>query len=130
MEPTLMVVIGGAVLLAVILRFGLARGGDAAIRRAVKEGDVGPLVEHLGGLPVATQPNAFSDAIQQLWNRYERELALPVICALAERFPEQQISQYWLDQLQRVEPELAAGERDFIRRHYRPEIAATCGRFG
>ena len=130
MEPTLMIFIGVAVLVALLLRSRLAGVGGAAVARAVKARDVLPLIDHLGGLPPAAQPDAFSDAIQQLWNRYERDLAVPVIRALVERFPEQQISQYWLSQLQRVEPELAAGELDFIRRHYRPEIAATCGRFG
>ena len=127
---TLLLIIGAIVLVVVSLRPILLRMGGPRIREVIESGDSQPLVEHLIGLPESAQLNALNDAIRQLWNAYERELALPLIRALAERFADDRISQYWLEQLKRVEPELAAQEEQLIAKYYRAEIAASCGSFG
>ena len=42
------------------------------------------------------------------------------------------IAQYWLQQLQTVEPDLARETLDsaFLEEHYQPEVAAACGKAG
>ena len=127
---SLLLVFGAIVAIAFLVRPFWVRTGGPRVREVIKSHDPGPLVEHLIGLPESAQPDAMNDAIQQLWNAYERELALPLIRALALRFPDDRITQYWLDHLKRVEPELAAQEEQFLAEYYQPEIAASCGRFG
>jgi len=94
--------------------------------------DIAPVQQALNQMSATMQPVAFSSAIQQLWEKYERELAMPLIKDLAEAHPDTKVSQYWLDQAQKVEPELANEHlgADFLRGHYQPEVAASCGKFG
>ena len=126
-------IVAGAVVLAVVVAWRvLAPTLDRHVSRALSSGDAQPLVEHLLGLAEAARPNAFNHAIRRLWDAYERELAVPLVLALAEHHAETKIAQYWLDQLRTVEPELArqAFEGDFLERHYKPKVAAQCGNAG
>lgn len=124
-------VIGGAVLLALALRF-MRPGAGAAISRSRRSGDPADAIAAIRGLRASAQPDAYNQAIRQLWDAYERELAAKLIVALGADHPDENIAQYWLDQLQRVEPEIAAEtlERDFLEQTYKPEVAARCGSFG
>ncbi len=103
-----------------------------ACKQAVADDDLAPLLAWVDRHPTGTQTTAFNRAIRQLWDDYEREIATRLIRELASRHAETRIAQYWLDQAQRVEPEIAerALDRDFIRRYYKPEVAAKCGQHG
>ena len=133
MDLPVIAALGLAALVGVALIF-FRRGGALGqlLREAARSGDVAPLLAAIDRHPAGRQPNVFNQAIRQLWDNYERETAAMIVRALAERHAETRIAQYWLDQVQRVEPELAARVLDhgFLERHFRPEIAARCGQFG
>lgn len=124
--------LAGALLVAVVM-FRFRRGSVAnELDRARRSRDVAPVVAHLEGLRPSTQPDAYNGAIRRLWDDYERDLAAMLIRALAQRHADSRIAQYWLDQLQRVEPEIAAQSLDdeFLAEHFRADVAASCGAFG
>jgi hypothetical protein len=110
----------------------LAPSLDRAVARAVKEEDIQPLVDTILQMSPKAQPDAFNHAIRRLWDDYQRPLAAQVVRALAVHHSAASIAQYWLQQVQSVEPELARDvfDREFLEAHYRPEVAATCGEFG
>jgi hypothetical protein len=131
MSNVIWIVIAAAALLVVIWRV-LAPSLDRAVGRAMRENDAEPLVRTILQLGPSAQPDAFNHAIRRLWDAYERALTAPLIKALAEHHGDSAIAQYWLDQVQKVEPELAreAIGVEFFKIHYRPQIAATCGEAG
>jgi hypothetical protein len=110
----------------------LAPSLDRAVARAVKEEDIQPLVDTILQMSPKAQPDAFNHAIRRLWDDYQRPLAAQVVRALGVHHSAASIAQYWLQQVQSVEPELARDvfDREFLEAHYRPEVAATCGEFG
>ena len=131
MSPVILAVIGAAVIL-LAAKSVFAPSIDAAAARATATKDLTPLIDLLAGRKPSAQPDAFNRAIKRLWDDYERELAAVVIKELAQRLPDEAIAQYWLDQVQKVEPELAAKmlEPQFLERYYRAEVASRCGSFG
>jgi len=110
----------------------LAPSLDRAVARAVAQEDVQPLVDAILAMSPGAQPDAFNHAIRRMWDDYQRPLAVQVVRALAQHHSQASIAQYWLRQVQGVEPELARDlfDREFLEAHYRPEVAATCGEAG
>ena len=51
---------------------------------------------------------------------------------LAQRHESCSISQYWINQVLSVEPNMAKETfgKDFLDSHYKPEVAAKCGHVG
>jgi len=131
MPTWIWIVLGGLALLAVLWRV-LAPTLDRAVERAIRDEDAAPLVVSILGLRESAQPDAFNHVIRRLWDAYQRPLAVPLIKSLAEHHGASQIAQYWLDQVQGVEPELAreAFDSGFFETHYQPQVAATCGEAG
>lgn len=131
MNSTIWLVVGG---MAVVLVIWKAMGPslNSAANRAVKEGKVDPLLKAIGRLRSSAQPDAFNGAIRQLWDDYQRPLAIPLIRALVQQHSDAPIAQYWLRQVQEVEPELASEsfDREFLEAHYQPAVAASCGESG
>lgn len=123
---------GLAVFLLIYVAYrAMSPGVVREVARAQRSGDVERARELLAALEPAAQLDAYNRAIRQLWDAYDRELAVPLIVDLADRHTEQRIAQYWIDQLRRVEPELLEGPvREALAQLYRPEIAARCGAFG
>ncbi len=105
---------------------------DRDIDQALKDNDLDALLEALLKRPESAQPTAFNRAIKRLWDDYQREEAVPLIRELTERHEEASIAQFWLDQLNSVEPELAKRslEPGFMERHFKANIAAKCGNAG
>ena len=105
---------------------------DRDIDRAVKDGDMDGLLQALTSRPEGEQPTAFNRAIKRLWDDYQREEAVPLIRELTERHEDASISQFWLDTLRSVEPELASRllEPGFMDKHFKANIAAKCGNAG
>ncbi len=125
--------LGYAVVLMLIYRRLFNPGLARQVAHARHSGSVEHVRESLRHLvPNERQPVAYDSAIQQLWNAYERELTVPLIEDFVVAHPEERIARYWLDQLQRVEPELASRllGSAFVAENLRPDIVATCGRFG
>jgi hypothetical protein len=127
------ILVGGAALAAVFILFALrASALTRGVRQAIAAGDTATLRSQLAALPEGEQPTAYDRAIGEIWRAYERALAVPLIRDLAEAHTDTRIAQYWLSQLRDVEPNLIAEQlgREFFGSHYRPDIAASCGRFG
>ena len=131
MSTALWFVVGAVVLLALAWKL-TGRSLDGHVQLAIKDDDTAPLIEVILRKGEASQPDAFNLAIRGLWDAYQRPLAVPVIKALVEHHEDAPIAQFWLQQVQTVEPELARQTLDsaFIEAHYQPEVAAACGKAG
>lgn len=137
MSGSLAISLVGIVLLAAVVALLLRRRGGGAslgarLAQARADGDLAPLLAWIDAHGGARRLDAFNRVIRGLWDDYERELATRVIRELGARHAEERIAQYWLDQAQRVEPDLARRllDREYLAQHFRPEIAARCGQFG
>lgn len=104
----------------------------AALERARGQRSVEPLVEAIERVRPAARTSFYNHAIRQLWDAYDRDLAIELVKELARRHPESLIAQYWLRQALQVEPSLASRllTQEFLERHYVPEVAARCGPVG
>ena len=121
----------GLVLALVVWRFMIpSLAGPLAAAR--KQGNISPIVEAIERLGVGARPTAYNHAIKQLWDSYERSLAIELVRELAERHSSALITQYWLKQVLEVEPQLAHEKmtQEFYRLHFQPEVAASCGPVG
>jgi hypothetical protein len=109
---------------------------DPSITRELEHVKRGGAVEGLQAalsrLSDRAQPSGFNRAIRVLWDAYQREKAIPLIKELARRHPESRISQYWIEQVRSVEPQLASVffDQKFLETCYQPELAASCGPVG
>lgn len=105
---------------------------NGVIAEAKDKGEVRPVVEQVERLRAAARPTAYNHAIRQLWDGYERELAVELVKELARRHSEAMISQYWIKQVMQVEPKLAGDRfsREFLEAYYQPEVASQCGPVG
>ncbi|PJB37426.1 MAG: hypothetical protein CO108_21210, partial [Deltaproteobacteria bacterium CG_4_9_14_3_um_filter_63_12] len=94
--------------------------------------DLAPLVQHLSKFRGDTCPTAFNQAVKQMWDQYERPLAVDLIKRCANFVSTSSIGQYWIRQVLEVEPELAdeAFDSDFLATYYNPEVAKQCGKVG
>lgn len=131
MSTTLWIVVAAVALLAVAWKF-TGRPLDRHIDRAIRDESVEPLIKVLLSLGAGLQPNAFNRAIRALWDAYQRPLAVELIKVFVQHHDNAPIAQYWLEQVQSVEPELARESFDsaFIKAHFQPEVAASCGEAG
>lgn len=119
----------------VIGGFLVSRRGSrmgAALKLAVQTDDVQPLVEMASRLGPSARSMFYQDAIAQLWDSWNRPLAAKLVRAFALEHSDEKICQYWMKQVFDVEP-LAAQrwfDEAFVKRHYRPDVAKSCGRSG
>jgi hypothetical protein len=122
----------GAVLFSGLIYRFYSRSANSALAQVRRTGDVAPLVERLNRLGSAAAVDAYNSAIRRLWDAYERESAARLIRALVEGHSAAPIAQYWLDQIQKVEPEIAESTLGsaFISRYYDPTVASGCGPCG
>jgi hypothetical protein len=104
----------------------------AALERARGERRVDAVVDAIERIRPAARTSHYNHAIRQLWDDYDRSLAIELVRELASRYPESLVAQYWLRQALQVEPELANRllSREFLESHYAPEVAARCGPVG
>jgi len=105
---------------------------DKAVGKALEAGDVGPIIKAIDALGPGQRTSAFNHAIRNLWDRYDREMAMPLIKELAERHGDALIAQYWMKQSLEVEPQIARAvlTREFLEQHFKPDLAARCGPVG
>ncbi len=130
MSTGAIIVAAGAV--GTLAWFRLRPSLQREIARAVSTEDLSKLVAFLGTKSGEAQATAFNTAVRSLWDRYERELATDLIKQLAGVIATASIGQYWMKQVQEVEPEIAQSRlgADFLEQFYNPEVAARCGKFG
>jgi hypothetical protein len=104
----------------------------APLAEARKRGEIEPVVEAVGALKPNAQPAAYNHAIRQLWDSYERPLAIELIKVLVENHSSALIAQYWLQHAMQVEPQMARDQisREFLKIYFQPEVAASCGPVG
>jgi hypothetical protein len=131
MSTTVIVVLAIAIVVFAIWR-SMSPSLAGVIAAARETQDVAPVVGAVDALREAARPAAYNHAIRRLWDAYDRALAVDLVRELARKHPSALITQYWLDQVQKVEPELAraALDAEFLRLYYRPEVAARCGPVG
>jgi hypothetical protein len=99
--------------------------------KASDTGSVDELLAHIKGKSAWARVVAYNQAIRHLWDGYQRHLAVQLIKELARDHRDEFITQYWLDQVKTVEPQLIISlGNTFFNRHYQPEVAAQCGSFG
>lgn len=102
-----------------------------ALARARATGDLGGLIAWVEAKPLVAQADAWDQLLLGLWQRYERELAARVIMEAAPR-SDAKIVQHWIAQVLSIEPELAQEifTQEFLAKHFRPDVAAQCGKCG
>lgn len=121
---TLVVVVGLFVLMQ-SSRSGVSRAATAAMA----QGEVGAVVQAIERLPEGPRPTAFNQAMRQMWDAYERGLAIQLLFTLRESMAEAPIFHYWIKQSMEVEPDLARDvlDADFMARFFDAEVASKCG---
>lgn len=119
----------GLVLAFIAVRY-LRGGADVTswTQHATHSGNLELLIEHIetSGPDTAT---LWNQAIDSLWQAYQRDMAARLVVEGARR-SDAPIIQYWLRRFQEVEPELAREHfsEGFLAEHYRPDVAAKCGK--
>jgi len=103
-----------------------------AIEITMKSGDINPIGEAVSALPAGQQINAINTALTRLWEGWERETAIRMICEVAEHIPDELILQTWMRKAIEVEPELARNyfSEAFVLAYFKPDVARTCGTGG
>lgn len=126
-------VIGAVVLLAGGY-FLYRRFGSSEVRRVVNAAIAARnprvVVEAANRLDPSRQVDFYQQAITMLWEGWHRPLAIRVIRAFANNHSSSRICQFWLRQALEVEPDEAKKvlNRQFLKRHFNPEVAACCYR--
>ncbi|MEL6179418.1 MAG: hypothetical protein AAFS10_10715 [Myxococcota bacterium] len=102
-----------------------------ALQHARRTGELAPVVEAIERTPRPSQPNAWDQALSELWRAYERELAARLVMEAARR-SDADIVQYWIRQVLEVEPEIAREvfTPSFVNEYFDPLVASRCGRGG
>jgi hypothetical protein len=131
MSTTLMVAFGVATVALVAAPIVRPDPKKRALARARHQGDLVPLVEWVEAMSPARQANAWDQLLTELWRKYERELVARILMEAAPRC-DARILQYWILQLMQTEPEIAQEvfTPEFLYEHFKPEVAASCGRCG
>lgn len=132
MSPFVWVIVGVLVVVAIIAIKASTPKVAKAVAEAMEEGDIAPIVAAIEELRPSSRTAAYNHAIRQLWDGYERGLAITLVMELAERHKDSLIAQYWIKNVMQVEPKLASERfsKEFLKSNYRPELAAQCGPVG
>ena len=122
----------GALILGYVAFRVLAPSVDGLADKAAREGDLEPLLDAIRKKPESSQPTEYNHAIRRLWDGYHRELAIELLRDLAKNYGTARITQYWLKQVQQVEPQLTLDKlgKEFLETYYLPDLAAQCGPVG
>ncbi|HUU02088.1 MAG TPA: hypothetical protein VM425_11640 [Myxococcota bacterium] len=131
MSPTGWMIIGGIFLLLVLWRTFMP-SLDKAVAQAVRENDLGPVREAIAKRSESAQPAGYNHAVRRLWESYQRPMAIELIKDMAGNFGTAPITQYWIDVVLKVEPQMAREKfsKGFLNTYYQPEVAAKCGSAG
>lgn len=105
---------------------------DTMLEKAIQSQDITQVLAWIAKKSESQRPTLYNHAVRALWDRYERKLAVQVTRDLASKHKEARITQYWLKQIQQVEPRLAKEQLgvEFYEAFFMPELAARCGSAG
>lgn len=129
MEPWMMIFGVVAVgLVAIPIARPNAKKRALAIARTT--GDMSELAKYVSSRP-GDQATAWDQLLLGMWQRYERKLAAQVL-TVAVPMCDAKILQHWILKVLENEPEIAreVWDEDFLMNHFRPDVAATCGKCG
>lgn len=106
-------------------------GMRRALAHARRTGDVAQIVVHIEQSPGSDRATMWDNAIGELWQAYAREAAARLIVEATSR-SDAQVLQYWIRQVLEIEPEIAAEvfDQEYLEAHFKPDVAAQCGRCG
>jgi hypothetical protein len=129
---TVFVVVLACLVAAVVIWQSLSGSIDKAVRAALAQKRVSPIIDALSKKRATLQPTAYNQAIRRLWDGYERGMAAELVRNLAELHHTEHIAQYWIKQVLQTEPGIArqAFDQAFLDTYYMPEVAAQCGKTG
>ncbi len=121
-----------AMAVAAVAWFLVTRRGPDPIRlaeAAAESEDLAGLLDAARKLPYKQRSRFFQEAINWLWNNWQRPLAARLAREFAEQHGAEKIAQFWLRQVMEVEPREAQRNFDkrFLESYYRPEVAKQCG---
>ncbi len=131
MDVTMLAIAGGVAVVG-FAAFSLRKSPiEQGIKTARDSGEVSQLVEAIVAKKARDEATEWDAAITKLWNTYHREAATKLVMAATEH-SQADILQYWIQRIWEVEPEIAQAHytKDFIDAHFKPEVAAKCGRKG
>jgi hypothetical protein len=120
------------VALVIVMIAGLARRASSyPLDKAFATGNVEAYVHFVMKAPESRRPNLWDQGITRLWRGYRRETAMALMKAAAAR-SSAPVVQFWIRQALEIEPEMSAEHLDeeFLKEHFRPDVAARCGRVG
>ena len=126
---TIAIIIGASIAVLIILLLTLRNNAiSTAIATARKDNTVDPIVEAISKDQNKDSASLYNSAIKTLWDSFDRELAIDLAKVFLEKKACEPIAQYWLQQIQTVEPELARTKmgEEFIKSHYVDEAAKAC----
>ncbi len=130
MEPWMWIVVG-TVMVGFVAATGFKQKGGSFSKNmnAAMKGEVTPLVNFIAALPPEEQATRWDQAINNLWQAYERETAAKLVVEAVQK-SEADILQYWLRQIMEVEPEIAQEifTQDFLLAFFNPDTAKRCGK--
>ena len=127
-----MAIFASLAVVAFVARSAFRTSGVAAgVSFAQQTGRLDVLIDAIEARPEAEQATQWDQAIGALWRDYAREEAARLVVEAAQRC-EADVVQYWIRQVAEVEPEIAQEQfsEEFLAEHFRPEVAARCGRTG
>lgn len=104
-------------------------GLSYAVSQTLEDKDISHVLKEISESDSATvQATKFNTAIKPIWDAYERETASSLVKEMLIRCGDEPIAQHWLMTVTQVEPEIARKQftEEFIKEHYKPEIAAKC----
>lgn len=130
MDTTLIIVIGGALIMIVVgLMILKSNSMSKAISKSRETQDIKPILAEIDKDKSLDMASAFNVSIKSIWDAYDRELATELIKEFLLRNDKAPIAQHWLRQVLEIEPELARKQMGevFIRDHFHEEIASQCG---
>lgn len=130
MDTTLIIVIGGALIMIVVgLMILKSNSMSKAISKSRETQDIKPILAEIDKDKSIDMASAFNVSIKSIWDAYDRELATELVKEFLLRNDKAPIAQHWLRQVLEIEPELARKQMGeaFIRDHFHEEIASQCG---
>lgn len=130
MAPVYFIGILVALGVAALLLWKGGAGVGKLVDEAIKKGDPEPILTAAAKASPAKRSFLFQQAIAMLWEGWHRPMAVQVLKEFAKDHSNEKICQFWLKQAQEVEPLAVQKELgpDFLKAHYRPEVAACCGK--
>lgn len=129
MLPYILIAFAAAIVILALFWKLSSPGNSRMLKQAVADNDIAPLVAEAEKLDGPRRSAFYQRVIKQLWEGWQRPLAVLLVREYARHHSDEKICQFWLKQVLEVEPDEAqrAFDDTFLKAHYQPEVANTCG---